>query len=485
MFAVSVQFLHGTFRGDPDGTANTGRMTRGEWPPAPARLFAALVAADGTRQESRGTDGKELDWFERLPPPMIHADGDPPDQPLHPRYVVKQSGAPAKSQVHEYVGRTSALVRPGVRVAPRNPCVVYSWEHESPSPSTLTALRYRAARIGYLGASDSPVRVRMLGELSQALLTQAAFRPDPTGDVFVCVQQPGDLRTLHAMYDAWVLGGPSITRAGYPALRHEVPYRSPVAPGPNTTGDFVAWLRLGAGVSGRRVTRLTAAFKDAVLSRYQQLHGEPPAVLHGHGFKVPGYEIARYLALPDAGFAWSRGRIYGLALWTPPGWNLELRRKAGDAARAVTWLYVPELDVAVTPHGGERRPWAANPKRWLRSATRWATAFPAIHERRRPLDLAELSRWCLHAGLPAPIRFRSSRTPLVKGAVDLAPAEVNRPGKPALPYSHVELWFEEPVLGPVVIGSGRQRGLGLCIPVEQEPSGPPSRGDADVSWTNG
>ncbi len=50
MLAVSVEFLHGTFRGDPDGTANTGRLTWGEWPPAPFRLFAALVAADGTRE---------------------------------------------------------------------------------------------------------------------------------------------------------------------------------------------------------------------------------------------------------------------------------------------------------------------------------------------------------------------------------------------------------------------------------------------------
>ena len=28
------------------------------------------------------------------------------------------------------------------------------------------------------------------------------------------------------------------------------------------------------------------------------------------------------------------------------------------------------------------------------------------------------------------------------------------------------LWFEEPVAGPVVIGAGRQRGLGLCVPVD-------------------
>ena len=104
--------------------------------------------------------------------------------------------------------------------------------------------------------------------------------------------------------------------------------------------------------------------------------------------------------------------------------------------------------------------------RWLRRSRAWVTAFPAIHERRRTLDLAEAARWCVHAGLPEPVSFRSTRTPLAAGAVDLAPVEVNRAGRPALPYSHVELRFAEAVSGPVVIGSGRQRGFGLCIPVD-------------------
>ena len=71
MLAISLEFLHGTFRGDPDGMANTGRSTRAEWPPSPARLFAALVAAARTRENCRITDGTELAWFERLPAPVI------------------------------------------------------------------------------------------------------------------------------------------------------------------------------------------------------------------------------------------------------------------------------------------------------------------------------------------------------------------------------------------------------------------------------
>ena len=51
MLAISVELLHGTFRGDPDGTANTG-------PPDPWRVAAlsrAPVRGAGGRPTARAT----------------------------------------------------------------------------------------------------------------------------------------------------------------------------------------------------------------------------------------------------------------------------------------------------------------------------------------------------------------------------------------------------------------------------------------------
>ena len=474
MLAVSVEFLHGTFRGDPDGTANTGRLTRGEWPPAPFRLFAALVAADGTRERCTVTDGAELEWFEQLPPPVIHAHAQPWHQPLNPRFVVRHKGTASKSTHQEYVGRAGVLHRPGVRVTPRYPHVVYSW-NESPPEVTLDALRRRAARIGYLGAADSPVRVHVMTRMPEVAALEDAFIHALDGNMMINVPAPGDVRMLDRMYDAWYEHGADIGRAQFPALRHEAPYRSPRTVAQPDSGGVVAWLRLGTAVSGRRVAAVTALFKDAVLSKYQKIYGVPPAVLHGHGFGVSGYEIARFLALPDVGFHRSRGRIHGLALWMPPGSDAVERQRARDAAFAVRRLTGRGIDVSVVPREDEQRPVAAHPDRWCRRSYRWGTAFPAIHERRRPLELAEVARWCRHAGLPAPVAFRATRGPLVRGAVDLAPVEVNRPGKPGLPYSHVEIRFVEPVQGPVVIGAGRQRGFGLCVPVDVLAESEPAR----------
>ena len=466
MLAISVDLLHGTFRGDPEGTANTGALKFGEWPPSPARLFSALVAADGTREKCRVTDGAELAWFERLPPPVIHAHARPSHRHLEPRYVVKHEGSATKKTHQEYVGRSGALNRSGVRVSPRDPRIVYSWNVEPPAQAKLDALRLRAARVGYLGGSDSPVRLRVMTRMPESTGGNDAFVPDERGNTMIYVTAPGDLQVLDRMYDAWRERGASVSRLQFPALRHGSRYRSPLSAEPVDRGEVVAWLRLGVAVSGRRISTVTSLFKEAILSQYQRIHGEPPALLHGHGFDGHGYDIARYLALPDVGYPRSRGRIHGLALWMPPGCGDIVSRMVRDVAFAVRELVGRGVEVAVTPREDELRPLASRPGRWLRPSRRWVTAVPAIHERRRALDLAEVARWCRHAGLPEPIAFRSARTPLVSGALDLAPVEVNRPGRPALPYCHVELKFAQEVPGPVVIGSGRQRGFGLCIPID-------------------
>ncbi|WP_419937946.1 type I-U CRISPR-associated protein Csb2 [Candidatus Palauibacter sp.] len=478
MLAISVELLHGTFRADPDGTAHTGHLRTGEWPPAPSRLFAALVAADGTRDRCRVTTGRELEWFEKLPAPVIHAHAEPWHQPLLPRYVAAADRTfattpPAKkglrrgTRAHlEYIGRQGVEVRPGVRVTPRHSSVVYAWD--TPCPGEMVhALRQRAARIGYLGTADSPVRVRVHAKLPDSITPDDAFRPQDDGDMAVRVPRSGDVQRLDAAYDAWAERGVTAARGQFPALRHEAKYLSPTADSTVDRGTVVAWLRLEAAVSGRRVSTVNAVFKGAVLRKYQDFYGEPPATLHGHGFRKRGYDLARFLALPDAGFKRSRGRIHGLALWLPPGCEPGVKSRAGQAALAVRRLWGGGLDVAVMPHANRGGPVAARRSRWERSARCWITAFPAVHERRVPLDLAEVTRWCAHAGLPAPVAFRSARAPLVRGGVDLAPVEVNRPGRPGLPYSHVQLWFAEPVRGPVVIGSARQRGLGLCIDLQE------------------
>ncbi len=139
----------------------------------------------------------------------------------------------------------------------------------------------------------------------------------------------------------------------------------------------MAWLRLGSAVSGRRLSAVTALFKEAVLSQHQRIHGEPPALLHGHGFSGNGYEIARYLALPDVGYRWSRGLIHGLALWMPPDCGPVVRQRARDAAFAIRRLTGRSVDVFVAPREDEARPLAIHP-----DAGSVQAACPPVAQRR-------------------------------------------------------------------------------------------------------
>ena len=266
---IDVEFLHRTFRADPDGLAHTGRMTRGEWPPSPSRVFAALIAADGTGGRCRVTDGSELVFLEQLDPPVIYADPSPSHAEMQPRYVVQQQRGFAVNQKtrevssqQEYLGRAPALVRPGVRVCPRTSGVAYVYDVEV-ACAILEGLQRRAARVGYLGTADSPVRIRISTRGPEGLCGDREFVPDPDGDVPISVPRAGCTQVWDSLYASWCERGADVARSHYPALRYQVTYRSPGATTDKADRGFVAvWLRLRASVSGRQVAALTSLVQE-------------------------------------------------------------------------------------------------------------------------------------------------------------------------------------------------------------------------------
>jgi len=470
---IDVELLHRTYRADPEGTAYTGSEVDGEWPPSPARLFAALVAADGTRDRRMHTSGEELIWLENQSPPSIKASSPAQvvSSPLLPRYVVKQQERYVIGFAQEYLGRKAVEIRPGPRISPRSPTITFVWQ-ATPPDEVLRGLQIRAARIGYLGCADTPVRVSLragteAGELGGGAGDDSSrYEPRRDGDLAVGVIEPGYTARLDAHFDRWLEAGPSVRRAHSPGLRRLARYASPGSrPVEEVVRPIVLWFRLDRPVSGRRVMFVTSALRSTLLAKYGDGNGSAPSLLHGHGYEGKGHETVRFLALPNVGSDRSDGRIYGAAVWFPPGAEASVVAACRQALSGEIELRTAAGKWTLRPHGGERRPWSASPNRWTLKEKRWATAFPAVHERSgRRVDLDELGRWCRHAGLPAPVAYRSQRGPLVRGGVDLAPADVNRPGRPKRSYGHFEVVFESEVQGPIAIGAGRQFGLGLLVP---------------------
>ena len=464
MLVFNVELLHGTYRADPDGSAPTGRQTHGEWPPSPARLFAALVAADGTRDKCRRTTGAELGRLAEAGPPTIHADPRTHHQPLQERYVAGQ--VRAKSQQQEYLARKGVLVRPGVRVSPRNPSIRFIYDVEM-SAADLAALKYRAARVGYLGCADSPVKITVaqISDPDADIYRSAAWVPNDEGEEIVNIHTRGDVERWAAAFDAWSEHGATRSQA----RRHQprAMYRHPDEPIPIPgSGRVRAWLTFRQPVAGRQATVVAHALKQAALSHYE---GELPAWLHGHVNGGAEYQLARFLVLPNAGHRHSDGKIHGAAVWVPGGVNDMEARNLATALFSIGSLSLAGGKRLVVDRS--RGGWTTEPRRWTRPARRWMTVLPAVSDRHGGIDSEAVVRWCEQAGLPRPVQFRISRKPLVSGGVDLHPSETRRPGhSQTRPYAHVGLIFEEPVMGPVVIGAARSYGLGLCAPCDPQES---------------
>lgn len=467
MLTVTVELLHGTIRatGAAD-TALTGAGDAGEWPPSPARLFSALVAADGTGDRQRITDGRELRVLETAPPPRIIASrmGEVLRAPLHERFVVVD--ATAEGSVQEYAARKAIPVRPGTRLAPASATITYLWDVDADA-DTLRGLARRAARVGYLGCSDSPARVTVSSG-SEPEAGVEAWAPSDRGRVVLPVPYDGFLAHLDDAF-ARTRAGEAVRRAWIP--NRYVRYLEPGAADETAHAPVVLWLRFDAAVSGRRVLAVTETLRAAVLDQYTRLVGAEavPAVLHGHGFEGRGYRHAQFVALPDVGHRHARGRLHGAAVILPPGTSGEVVEGVRTSLWQISSLHRPGVfHVGVRPHGGEDRPAAASPARWAGPATRWVSATPVVHERwaKRGPDLAEIERWCEHAGIDAkPVWFRTSPVPIVGGALALHPREVHRDPGDRRPYSHLEVAFDRRVEGPVVLGRGRHFGLGLMAPI--------------------
>jgi len=474
MLHITVEFLHGTFRGaGADDTAFTGQGSSAEWPPSPARLFQALVAGAGTG--SRCTvpvASAALARLEDAGPPAIRAVPEAAllRTRLLDRFAVIDEAA--DRSVQNYPARLAQLVRPGERIAPAESTVGYEWDDLELSEPELAELRFRAARVPYLGCADSPVRVRVSTDPAADSRQLARWVPHEDGEgVPLPVPYPGFVDVLDAAFDQWTSGAPR-RRAWVPNRILSYRLEDDVA----AARPACVWLRFDRPLRSRLVVAIAETLKAAVLERYERLvaggdRSRVPAVLHGHHPDAGrGYMNAHWLPLPHVGAEHADGRIRGACIWLPPGTTSEIVAGLTVAAGSLHELVKPKVfSVGCELFDGSSRPWSTNPRRWSVPSRQFISAFPVVHERRSRgvASLEEIGRWCTHVGLPEPVAARTASVPLTEGAASLAPFDVFREGRERRPYSHLALTFAEPVAGPFALGRYRSYGLGLMAPVSE------------------
>jgi len=291
----------------------------------------------------------------------------------------------------------------------------------------------------------------------------------------VRVPAPGLIAALDealARYEATGVRGPlpcDYASYGYPAEEDDDQT-------PESVFEEMIVLRREAGprLPLAAAEQVALSLRAALMS---QIPNPIPEMICGHhadGSPLQRPHVA-FAALPNVGHPHADGALLGVCLVLPH--NLE---ESERDLLMVALGYISQLRISRTVCWSIASP-HLNPDRqvsiglltetWIGPARRFATVTPIeldhFVDDRLGAEAEELvARSALRAGLPRPVRVNLSPVSSFIGGGHIR--DVRRYGSgPRRPLVHAIIDFGVSVRGPVALGSGRYRGLGLCRPLER------------------
>lgn len=464
MLALEVEYLMG--RALASRRENRKAV---EWPPHPARLFSALVAA--CKECDMGEDARAaLQWLEALPAPAIYA-----NPPRHEDWVrdVHDVFVPVNdaSQVGVLPERRSKQVRWFPAYTPQDRHVWFIWKDATDVSERVHALKKVAANVTYLGHSMSPVRVAAVTSVANINPTLV---PHPDGTVMLRTTGPGRLTHLETVFEQRKENATIQPRLGKVSRYRITDEQRHITPISLFCYAFAFRRKSGPRLPLESAIRLTDVVRKAIM---RHIPDPIPEILSGHDDKRAPTRLPHLAVAPfaDIGHRHADGHVMGFGLWLPGAAREEevvLLEEAVSKVKELTlgrygvWqveqLYADQLAHA---------PLSIRPATYERSHHAWASVTPVVFGK-FPKEsqvgpgknggkvFAEL---CEMIGLPPPAEVRLGPVSAFQGAPKAS--EFLRPKQAeGKLMAHVYLRFPGLVKGPVLIGAGRFIGLGLCKP---------------------
>lgn len=457
MLILEVEFLGGVY-----SAASYHDRGRPEWPPHPGRLFSALVAtAYETGMEEEGLEA--LRWLEKAGAPEIWAAEATERSPYTVYVPVNAIGRIGTDMV-----RVNRQPRQFPAAVPCHPIIWMVWPETDSSAGIRDALAEVAKRLGHLGSPRSLVRGAVLADLPPGCRqTHQHWVPDPDGSELLRVPHPGRLAELDLAH-ALSQGRRRVQRAPVGRLQAYTCDPKITTPTPRSTwGEWVIFRQEGGLLPLEATLRLTQAVRTFLSE------SAPPDLMPwvlGQG----NHPHLAILPLPFVGGRYGTGRIMGVAVVFPSEVSDAVRLQLYRLMTQLKDMSVPGVGSVqlrrVPPAGLPDLPRSLQPIAWTNKSATWQSVTPVILDRfpkgGEADAVAQVRQSCERTGLPAPSEVSFTRTgtfigvPQVRGFVlRLREGELPRPAW------HVTLRFDQPVQGPVLLGSGRYLGLGLCRPV--------------------
>lgn len=519
MLALGIRYLNGWAMAAADGA----RKEKAEWPPHPDRIFMAMAAA---YFETDGDDSERsaLEWLEALPPPALCA-SEACERKVVTSYVpvndmqVSKNAPVAGASLEQYK-KSGLSVVPEFRnrqprsfpvVIPRDPVVHLMWP-DATGGAHESALVSLCRKVTHVGHSASFVQMWVEQQPPSANHLPVAGMASKRLRIF----GNGRLADLEYRYNRAACMAyaeltekiKSTTGKAQKALRTqlslEFPQGQPVvrrpesglwqgydAPQPERAPEILGTVfdlrMIVLSLSGRRpglraTQRLVSALRGALLAACpapipEWVSGHTP---DGRASRLPHLAI---LPLPFTGSAHADGRIMGLGVVLPKD---APQQEISHVVNA--WFFdhhgIPKpirifdgkwLECEAVLEERELPPVALRSEIWTGPALLWATVTPVVLDRhhegkdRWRLATETVKDACVRIGLPRPADVALHPVSPISGVPrsdEFAPLIRKQGGR--LQHYHAVLVFDQPVLGPVLIGAGRFRGYGFCRPNDEK-----------------
>ena len=498
--AIEVTFGAGRY-----AAADVNDRHKPEWPPHPARLFSALVEAwarYGSDPPDPG-EGAALEWLERQPPPTIFETGGSPRNAVGLYVPANNETVPSKEDGRRGVTKWWTLVPAERKRLPRASVpstlvgedgrVVFSWSESEQVAEHRPALSTLVARVTRMGHSSSFVSCRLIDDAPDPVWVPCS---GSSGAAFsVRGTYGGMLEMLVARHETYLKTGLRNIPMGCSTVYYSLAGASVgngLWPAAEAGGE---WLLFEMERPSRSwpcayAATIAKALRGAVISHCSD---PPPRLVVGKDADgSPTAEPhALFVTLPFVGGRFSDGTVKGAAVILPPrpepGERRVLLRALGKwesaSGERPLELRLGRLGalhlrrVAGSVEAGSR---TLDQDRWCGPSRRWSsvTALALPREgykltRGSPSDIRRAWRKaeeavveaCRFVGLPDPDMVEVGFDPPVSGGSHTAdyPPFIQSGRKRLLLHATVN--FNTPVLGPVVLGCGRFRGLGLMRPM--------------------
>jgi len=474
-FALEVTFLTGRI-----GARRVEDETKVEWPPHPARIFAALAAAyfeGGEEAEER----RALEWLEFQDPPAIWVSGEPTPERWVEAYVPinPDTTGLAVIPIHR-TGEEGRKRRSFTSAFVSDASVVYGWP-DTPEDPLREALARLCARVAAIGHSSSLVRLVPVSPPSGL----PSWIPDKQGRVVLRVPFPGMLDSLRFVHERYIRMGirgaiPAVPQPYVETLPEPAVQQAAARQGAFESIWFLRKLE-GPELPAVAAPGVASALRRTVMALWGAVSGDPsgvpvPEEVSGH--RPAGEPLERphigWVAIPAVGHPHSSGHLLGVGVVLPRGLPEEVR--------TTLWRVLSDLKVLHLRPGSWRLefvgrgldgglPVNLRGSRWSSPARIWASVTPVVLDR-YPHDLwgpeaeAAVRLACRRAFFPEPEEVVIRPTAFVPGAPPARYFPGYPPGYPT-PRVHAVLVFAEPVAGPMLLGRGRYRGLGLFLPIQE------------------